>query len=52
MNAVSDASLLTSGRGLSLVAAIADRWETLPYPPSGKTVRALLATPAPAPHPS
>ncbi|MEU5641921.1 ATP-binding protein [Streptomyces milbemycinicus] len=44
-NAVSDASLDTSGRGLSLVAAIADRWDTLPYPPSGKTVRAELRAP-------
>ncbi|MEU6624826.1 ATP-binding protein [Streptomyces litmocidini] len=30
------------GRGLTLVAALADYWETLPYPPSGKTVRAEL----------
>ncbi|WP_086824996.1 ATP-binding protein [Streptomyces sp. NRRL B-24572] len=30
------------GRGLALVAALADRWETFPYPPSGKTVRAEL----------
>ena len=27
-----------SGRGLLLVAALADRWGTEPYPPSGKTV--------------
>lgn len=27
-----------SGRGLVLVAALADRWGTVPYPPSGKTV--------------
>lgn len=27
-----------SGRGLLLVAALADRWGTKPYPPSGKTV--------------
>ncbi|MGW8697265.1 ATP-binding protein [Streptomyces eurythermus] len=27
-----------SGRGLLLVAALADRWDTEPYPPSGKTV--------------
>lgn len=27
-----------SGRGLLLVAALADRWGTAPYPPSGKTV--------------
>ncbi|MEU9791929.1 ATP-binding protein [Streptomyces sparsogenes] len=44
-SAVSDASLDTSGRGLSLVAAIADRWDTLPFPPSGKTVRAELQAP-------
>ncbi|MET7850769.1 ATP-binding protein [Streptomyces avermitilis] len=30
------------GRGLSLVAALADHWDTVPYPPSGKTVRAEL----------
>ncbi len=41
-----DASLPTSGRGLSLVAAIADRWDTLPYPPSGKIVRAKLVSPS------
>jgi len=38
-------ALRTSGHGLALVAALADRWETLPYPPSGKTVRAELADP-------
>ncbi|MDH6227837.1 ATP-binding protein [Streptomyces sp. MJP52] len=27
-----------SGRGLLLVAALADRWGVAPYPPSGKTV--------------
>lgn len=27
-----------SGRGLLLVAALADRWGTEPYPPTGKTV--------------
>jgi anti-sigma regulatory factor (Ser/Thr protein kinase) len=27
-----------SGRGLLLVAALADRWGTRPYPPTGKTV--------------
>ncbi|MFD9544555.1 ATP-binding protein [Streptomyces sp. NPDC060022] len=36
----------TSGRGLRLVAALADDWNTVPYPPSGKTVRALLSEPA------
>ncbi|WP_405730262.1 ATP-binding protein [Streptomyces sp. NBC_00028] len=44
--AFSDAALHTNGRGLALVAAIADHWETLPHPPSGKTVRAELASPA------
>ncbi len=33
------------GRSLSLVAALADHWETLPYPPIGKTIRAELAAP-------
>jgi hypothetical protein len=32
-------------RGLLLVAALADRWDTAPYPPGGKTVRADLSTP-------
>ncbi|WP_370416886.1 ATP-binding protein [Streptomyces fradiae] len=31
-----------SGRGLLLVAALADRWGTEPYPPGGKTVWAEL----------
>ncbi|MFI1292648.1 ATP-binding protein [Streptomyces sp. NPDC020792] len=31
-----------SGRGLILVAALADRWGTEPYPPGGKTVWAEL----------
>ncbi|MBO8185492.1 ATP-binding protein [Streptomyces spirodelae] len=35
-------ALRTSGHGLSLVAALADHWDTVPYPPSGKTVRAEL----------
>jgi anti-sigma regulatory factor (Ser/Thr protein kinase) len=43
--AAPDGSLDTGGRGLALVAALADHWETLPYPPSGKTVRAVLTTP-------
>ncbi|MFD7688430.1 ATP-binding protein [Streptomyces sp. NPDC059781] len=34
------------GRGLTLVAALADHWNCVPYPPSGKTVRAVLTTPA------
>ncbi|WP_031169161.1 ATP-binding protein [Streptomyces durhamensis] len=46
LSAASDTPLHTSGRGLSLVAAVADHWETLPYPPSGKTVRAELVGPA------
>jgi anti-sigma regulatory factor (Ser/Thr protein kinase) len=33
-----------SGRGLLLVAALADRWDTEPYPPSGKTVWAEIDT--------
>ncbi len=37
-----DAALLDHGRGLALVDALAQRWETLPFPPSGKTVRAEL----------
>ncbi|MFF8778499.1 ATP-binding protein [Streptomyces sp. NPDC015140] len=44
--ASSDTALHTGGRGLALVAAIADHWETLPHPPSGKTVRAELVGPA------
>ncbi|WP_327188773.1 ATP-binding protein [Streptomyces xinghaiensis] len=40
-------ALSTGGRGLVLVAALADHWETVPHPPSGKTVRAVLLTPAP-----
>ncbi|MFI0502500.1 ATP-binding protein [Streptomyces albogriseolus] len=38
--------LSTGGRGLALVAALADRWDCVPYPPSGKTVRAVLTGPA------
>ncbi len=38
-------ALHTSGRGLTLVAALADHWDCVPYPPSGKTVRAVLSTP-------
>ncbi|MFF9869952.1 ATP-binding protein [Streptomyces sp. NPDC013953] len=41
-SAVPGAVLHAGGRGLSLVAAIADHWETLPHPPGGKTVRAEL----------
>ncbi|MBW1595635.1 ATP-binding protein [Streptomyces sp. JJ38] len=32
-----------TGRGLLLVSALADRWGTVPYPPSGKTVWAECA---------
>nr|WP_306416607.1 ATP-binding protein [Streptomyces sp. alain-838] len=32
----------TTGRGLTLVTALADHWDCVPYPPSGKTVRADL----------
>ncbi|WP_165985935.1 ATP-binding protein [Streptomyces sp. YIM 98790] len=41
-----DALLHTGGRGLGLVAALADHWETVPHPPGGKTIRALLSSPA------
>ncbi|KES03296.1 hypothetical protein BU52_31355 [Streptomyces toyocaensis] len=34
--------LPTGGRGLTLVTALAEHWECVPYPPSGKTVRAEL----------
>ncbi|MEU6467079.1 ATP-binding protein [Streptomyces sp. NPDC046976] len=44
-DASSDTALHTNGRGLALVAAIADRWEMLPHPPSGKTVRAEMVGP-------
>ncbi|MFD5469958.1 ATP-binding protein [Streptomyces sp. NPDC127105] len=37
--------LQTGGHGLALVAALADHWDMTPYPPSGKTVRAVLSTP-------
>ena len=37
-----------SGRGLPLVAALADCWGTAPYPPSGKTVWATLTVPGSA----
>ncbi|MER6784940.1 ATP-binding protein [Streptomyces sp. NPDC000658] len=39
-------ALRTGGRGLALVAALADHWDTVHRPPSGKTVRAVLTTPA------
>ncbi|MFF8101316.1 ATP-binding protein [Streptomyces sp. NPDC016640] len=41
-------ALSTGGRGLTLVAALADHWDCVPYPPSGKTVRAVLTTSADA----
>ncbi|MBN3931726.1 ATP-binding protein [Streptomyces verrucosisporus] len=37
--------LRTGGHGLTLVTALADHWETVPHPPGGKTVRAVLTTP-------
>ncbi|WP_225799139.1 ATP-binding protein [Streptomyces sp. NK15101] len=40
--------LPTDGYGLALVAALADRWETVPHPPGGKTVRVVLTAPDPA----
>ncbi|MCN9242939.1 ATP-binding protein [Streptomyces sp. RY43-2] len=46
MDAELDA-LHCGGRGLSLVAALVDHWDTAPYPPSGKTVRAVLSTSTP-----
>lgn len=39
-----DPDLSTGGRGLTLITLLADRWETVPRPPGGKTVRAELAT--------
>ncbi|MET9823108.1 ATP-binding protein [Streptomyces sp. NPDC006349] len=44
--ATPEALLRAGGRGLALVDALADRWETLAFPPSGKTVRAELTGPA------
>ncbi|MET9295806.1 ATP-binding protein [Streptomyces sp. NPDC003077] len=38
-------TLHSDGRGLVLVTALADHWDCVPYPPSGKTVRAELTTP-------
>ncbi|WP_409469023.1 hypothetical protein [Streptomyces sp. HC307] len=38
-------ALLASGRGLSLVAALADHWDCVPCPSSGKTARAELSAP-------
>jgi len=39
-------ALVTAGRGLALVTALTDHWDCVPFPPSGKTVRAVLTTPA------
>ncbi|WP_030674118.1 ATP-binding protein [Streptomyces cellulosae] len=38
-------ALRPGGRGLALVAALTDHWDTVPHPPGGKTVRAVLTTP-------
>jgi hypothetical protein len=38
-----------SGRGLLLVAALADRWGVEPYPPGGKAVWAECACDTPGP---
>ncbi|MEV5430268.1 ATP-binding protein [Streptomyces sp. NPDC052701] len=37
-------ALRPGGRGLALVAALADHWDCVPHPPGGKTVRAVLST--------
>ncbi|MFH9083797.1 ATP-binding protein [Streptomyces sp. NPDC017673] len=37
--------LRPGGRGLMLVAALADHWDCVPHPPGGKTVRAVLTAP-------
>ncbi|MFF3934179.1 ATP-binding protein [Streptomyces hirsutus] len=39
-------ALPLGGRGLALVTALADHWDCVPCPPGGKTVRAVLTTPA------
>lgn len=38
-------TLYLGGRGLSLVTTLTDHWDTVPHPPSGKTVRAVLTAP-------
>jgi anti-sigma regulatory factor (Ser/Thr protein kinase) len=38
--------LRPGGRGLALVTALSDSRETVPHPPGGKTVRAVLTSPA------
>lgn len=47
--AASETTGAESGRGLLIVAALADAWGTEFYPPSGKTVWAVIGPPA-APH--
>ncbi|WP_261719695.1 ATP-binding protein [Streptomyces sp. FZ201] len=42
---VQDGAVPQGGRGLLLVQALADHWDCVPFPPSGKTVRAVLSTP-------
>ncbi|CAL9408414.1 ATP-binding protein [Streptomyces sp. enrichment culture] len=39
-------ALPLGGRGLALVTALTDHWDCVPHPPGGKTVRAVLTTPA------
>ncbi|MGA5897128.1 ATP-binding protein [Streptomyces venetus] len=38
----------TGGRGLTLFTALADHWDCVPSPPSGKTVQAVLSAPSAA----
>jgi anti-sigma regulatory factor (Ser/Thr protein kinase) len=40
------APLRTGGHGLTLVTSLADHWDCVPHPPGGKTVRAVLTSPA------
>ncbi|MGA4858466.1 ATP-binding protein [Streptomyces koyangensis] len=42
VGATPEALLRNGGRGLALVDALTDHWETLAFPPTGKTVRAEL----------
>ncbi|GAA2460692.1 hypothetical protein [Streptomyces glaucus] len=41
-------ALQTGDRDLALLAALADHWDTVPHPPCGKIVRAVLTTPVEA----
>ena len=41
-------ALCAGGRGLALVTALTDHWDTVAYPPGGKTVRAELTAPSDA----